>query len=216
MEPFRRLRAIAAPLLHDHIDTDAIIPSGPIRRAGADLRRLAEGLFAERRFRSDGSEAPDFVLNRAPYRRAQVLLAGANFGCGSSREHAVWALLGFGIRCVIAESFAEIFEQNAQRNGLLLVPLERSKLHAIAAAVGVRGASQHLTVDLERQEITVPNAHPIRFSIAPERRHALLLGLDPIGQTLEREGAIARFEAHDRAVRPWVYESRFAVVKDSR
>lgn len=214
MLPFRRLRAIAAPLLRDHVDTDAIIPSGPIKRAGADLHRLAEGLFQERRFRSDGSEVSDFVLNREPYRRAQVLLAGANFGCGSSREHAVWALLGFGIRCVIAESFAEIFEQNAQRNGLLTVTLPRHELHAIAAAVAQEG-SEHLTVDLERAEITAPDARRIGFAIDPERRRALLLGLDPIGQTLEREAAIARFEARDRDRRPWVYHG-FTAAEEPR
>jgi len=215
VKPFRRLRGIAAPLLHDHIDTDAIIPSGPIKRAGADLRRLAEGLFFERRFRRDGSEEPSFVLNREPYRAAQVLLTGANFGCGSSREHAVWALLGFGIRCVIAESFAEIFEQNANRNGLLLVAFERSKLDALATAVVAGGASPHLTVDLERQEITAGDARRFGFSIEPERRRALLLGLDPIGQTLEREAAITRFEARDHAERPWAY-GRFGAATGSR
>ena len=192
MRPFTILTAIAAPLPEANVDTDKIIPARflkTIRRSG-----LGVHAFDAMRYHADGSERPDFVLNRAPYRAAEILIAHENFGCGSSREHAPWALLDFGIRCVIAPSFADIFHNNCFKNGILPIRLPREtcdRLMADAAA----GANSRLTIDLHRQVVARPDGEEIAFAVDPLRRHLLLEGLDDIGQTLRHADAIDRFEA---------------------
>jgi 3-isopropylmalate/(R)-2-methylmalate dehydratase small subunit len=184
-----------------NVDTDMIIPKQylkTIARTG-----LGKGLFTELRYRDDGSENPDFVLNKPAYRDAKILIVGENFGCGSSREHAPWALMDFGIRCVIAPSFADIFYSNSFKNGKLLVtlpPEEVDKLMEYAA----RGADATLTVDLEKQEIHRADGEVIGFDIDPFKKHCLLNGLDEIGLTLEKAPAIAAHEEKVRKTRPWL------------
>jgi len=200
MEKFTKLTGVAAPLPIVNIDTDMIIPKDylkTIKRTG-----LGSGLFAEMRFNEDGSENPDFVLNKPAYRNAQILVAGDNFGCGSSREHAPWALLDFGIRCVIATSFADIFYNNCFKNGILPIvvrPDELDKLMDDAA----RGSNATLTVDLESQEIHGPDGGTIKFEIDAFKKHCLLNGLDDIGLTLEKGAAISSFEQKNAETRPW-------------
>jgi len=201
MEKFTKLTGVAAPLPIDNVDTDMIIPKQylkTIKRTG-----LGGGLFAEMRYRDDGSENPDFVLNRPAYRKAAILVAGDNFGCGSSREHAPWALLDFGIRCVVATDFADIFYNNCFKNGVLPVkvsPEDLSKLMDDAE----RGANATLTVDLEAQEIRGPDGGVVRFEIDPFRKHRLLEGLDDIGLTLVEAPAIAAYEKKAAAAHPWL------------
>jgi len=199
MQPFTVLTGVAAPLRIVNVDTDMIIPKQylkTIKRTG-----LGTGLFAEMRYREDGSENPDFVLNKPAYRNAQILVASDNFGCGSSREHAPWALLDFGIRCVIATSFADIFYNNCFKNGILPIvvsPEDIEKLFDDAE----RGSNATVTVDLEACEIRGPDGGAIKFELDAFRRHCLLNGLDDIGLTLEKGPAIAAFE--DRlAQRAW-------------
>ncbi|WP_298216263.1 3-isopropylmalate dehydratase small subunit [Acidocella sp.] len=192
MDKFTTLTAIAAPLDIDNIDTDKIIPARflkTIKRTG-----LGRNLFADMRYNPDGSEKADFILNREPYRHAEILVAGDNFGCGSSREHAPWALKDFGIRCVIATSFADIFYNNSFKNGVLPIALPEeacAKLRADAAM----GENARLTVDLARQVVIRPNGEEIPFEIDPFRKHCLLNGLDDIGLTLEHASAIDAYEA---------------------
>jgi 3-isopropylmalate/(R)-2-methylmalate dehydratase small subunit len=201
MEKFTTLTGVAAPLDMINVDTDMIIPKQylkTIARTG-----LGKGLFTELRYRDDGSENPDFVLNKPAYRDAKILIVGENFGCGSSREHAPWALMDFGIRCVIAPSFADIFYSNSFKNGKLLVtlpPEEVDKLMEYAA----RGADATLTVDLEKQEIRRADGEVIGFDIDPFKKHCLLNGLDEIGLTLEKAPAIAAHEEKVRKTRPWL------------
>ena len=198
MEPFRVLTAIAAPLPYANIDTDKIIPARflkTIKRTG-----LGTNLFDALRFNQDGSEKPDFVLNRQPYRQAKILIAHDNFGCGSSREHAPWALLDFGIRCVIAPSFADIFHNNCFKNGILPIRLPRAVCDQLMDD-SLLGENARLTVDLERTVVIRPNGEEIAFTVDPLRRHLLLEGLDDIGQTLQHTDAIARFE---QAQAPWL------------
>ncbi len=200
MQAFRTLTAIAAPLPMANVDTDKIIPARflkTIRRTG-----LGQNLFDGLRYGPDGAERPDFVLNRVPWRRAEILIAHENFGCGSSREHAPWALLDFGIRCVIAPSFADIFHSNCFKNGILPIRLPREICDRLMADAAL-GANARLTVDLERNLVVRPDGEEIGFSIDPLRRHLLLEGLDDIGQTLLHADAIGRFEA-GRAEAPWV------------
>jgi len=199
MQPFTVLTGVAAPLRIINVDTDMIIPKNylkTIKRTG-----LGTGLFAEMRFEPDGSENPDFVLNQPAYRKAQILVAGDNFGCGSSREHAPWALLDFGIRCVISTSFADIFYNNCFKNGILPIVVSPEELEALFEDAE-RGANATVTVDLESQEIRGPDGGVIRFDIDPFRKHCLLNGLDDIGLTLEKAPAIESFEAK-MAERPW-------------
>ena len=199
MQKFTTLEGVAAPLHMINVDTDMIIPKQylkTIKRTG-----LGAGLFAEMRFREDGSENPDFVLNRPAYRNAQILVAGDNFGCGSSREHAPWALLDFGIRCVIATSFADIFYNNCFKNGILPItasPEDLEKLFDDAE----RGANATLTIDLAAQEIRGPDGGRVAFDLDPFRKHCLLNGLDDIGLTLAKA---PRIEAYEKklAERPW-------------
>ena len=191
MEKFTKLEGVAAPLRIVNVDTDMIIPKQylkTIKRTG-----LGKGLFAEQRFRDDGSENPDFVLNRPAYRKAQILVAGDNFGCGSSREHAPWALLDFGIRCVISTSFADIFYNNCFQNGILPIKVSPEDLEKLFDDAE-RGANATLTVDLEKQEIRGPDGGSVRFDIDPFRKHCLLNGLDGIGLTMEKAPAIDAFE----------------------
>ncbi|MEM9999768.1 MAG: 3-isopropylmalate dehydratase small subunit [Pseudomonadota bacterium] len=201
MQKFTSLTGVAAPLPIINVDTDMIIPKDylkTIKRTG-----LSAGLFAEMRLNEDGSENPDFVLNKPAYRNASILVAGDNFGCGSSREHAPWALLDAGIRCVISTSFADIFYNNCFKNGILpiiVTPDELQKLMDDAE----RGANATLSVDLEAQEIRGPDGGVIRFDIDPARKHNLLNGLDDIGLTMENTDAIATFEGDLAKQRPWV------------
>ena len=202
MEKFIRLRGIAAPLPMINVDTDMIIPKQflkTIKRTG-----LGRNLFDELRYDTQGKEKPDFVLNQPAYRKAQILVAGENFGCGSSREHAPWALLDFGIRCIIAPSFADIFYNNCFKNGILPIALPQSEVDKLMDDAS-RGANAIVTVDLENREITGPDGGRIRFEIDPFRKHCLLNGLDDIGLTLEKAASIDVFEARDRHARPWMW-----------
>ncbi|MCW5730910.1 MAG: 3-isopropylmalate dehydratase small subunit [Alphaproteobacteria bacterium] len=205
MEKFTRLRAIAAPLMRQNVDTDVIIRIE--RLIEADRARLGEHAFEAWRFLPDGSENPDFLLNREPYRRAKILLNGVNFGCGSSREGAVWALMGLGIRCVIAPSFGEIFFNNCFQNGVLPVVLPAASVQEIADEVAGDPAERLVTVDLEAQQVIAPSGKVHGFEIDPLRRTGLLEGLDEIGLTLRRETEIAAFQARDAKARPWVYRT---------
>ncbi|MEN0077323.1 MAG: 3-isopropylmalate dehydratase small subunit, partial [Paracraurococcus sp.] len=180
MQAFTTLTGIAAPLPKANVDTDQIIPARflkSISRSG-----FGKNLFANFRYREDGSENPDFVLNQEPYRKAEILIAFENFGCGSSREHAPWALLDFGIRCVIAPDFADIFHNNSFKNGVLPVKLPREVCEQLMEDARM-GGNARLTVDLEREVVVRPNGEEIPFKIDPLRRHLLLNGLDDIGQT---------------------------------
>ncbi len=202
MQKFVRLEGVAAPMPRDNVDTDAIIPVSHMKALDADYGR---SLFANQRYRTDGSEEPGFVLNQPAYRSARILVSGINFGCGSSREHAVWALLGFGIRCVVAESFGDIFHDNALRVGLLPVILPAAACRALCRAVEQAAGQRNTVVDLAAQTLTGPDGTVHRFEIAPERKRILLEGLDAIGVTLSHEAAMAAFRQRDVAQRPWVY-----------
>jgi len=200
MDKFVKLTGVAAPYPVVNIDTDMIIPKDylkTIKRTG-----LGAGLFAEARFKEDGSENPDFVLNKPAYRNASILVAGDNFGCGSSREHAPWALLDFGIRCVISTSFADIFYNNCFKNGILPITVTPEELEKLLDDAS-RGSNAVLTVDLEAQEITGPDGGKISFSIDEFKRHCLLNGLDDIGLTLEKAPAIDAYEKKTASSRPW-------------
>ena len=200
MDKFVKLTGVAAPLPVVNVDTDMIIPKDylkTIKRTG-----LGTGLFAEARYKEDGSENPDFVLNKPAYRNAQILVAGDNFGCGSSREHAPWALLDFGIRCVISTSFADIFYNNCFKNGILPIIVSQGDLDKLMDDAS-RGSNAVLTVDLESSEITGPDGGRISFEIDAFKRHCLLNGLDDIGLTLEKASDIATFEQSNAAQRPW-------------
>jgi 3-isopropylmalate/(R)-2-methylmalate dehydratase small subunit len=201
MDKFTTLTGVAAPLEIMNVDTDMIIPKQylkTIKRTG-----LGAGLFSEMRFNDDGSENPDFVLNKPSYRHAKILVAGDNFGCGSSREHAPWALLDFGIRCVISTSFADIFYNNCFNNGILPVVVSESDLEKLFDDAR-RGANATLTVDLQAQEIHGPDGGTVTFNIDPARKNKLLNGLDDIGVTMEKTPAIATFEQKTAASRPWI------------
>ena len=201
MQKFTRLTSVAAPLPIINIDTDMIIPKDylkTIKRTG-----LGKGLFAEMRFEEDGSENAEFVLNQPAYRKAEILVAGDNFGCGSSREHAPWALLDFGVKCVISTSFADIFYNNCFKNGILPVKVSEEELEKLMDDAK-RGANATLTVDLEAQTISGPDGGTIHFDIDPDRKHRLLNGIDDIGETLEKASSIDAFEARMKEQRPWV------------
>jgi len=202
--PFQAFRGIAAPLPLANVNTDAIIPSVFLRSATTDL---AHGLFGRWRFDDEGKERPDFVLNRPPFRRAEILFAGENFGCGSSREAAVWALQRFGIRCVAAPSFADIFYENAFRNGLLAAIVAPQDLAAMAAALEAEPQDALVEVDLERQTLTRGNALRAAFSVPAFRREALLRGDDDIAMTLRHGESIAGHVAAERTRRPWLYRA---------
>jgi 3-isopropylmalate/(R)-2-methylmalate dehydratase small subunit len=202
MEKFTVLTGVAAPLPIRNVDTDMIIPKQflkTIKRTG-----LGKSLFYELRYDpATGNEIPDFVLNKPQYRKAVILVTGENFGCGSSREHAPWALLDFGIHCVIAPDFADIFYNNCFQNGILPIKLPQSDVDKLMDDAS-RGANATLTVDLEKQEIRGPDGGVIKFDIDPFRKHCLLNGLDNIGLTLEKSAEIAAYEASVATTRPWL------------
>ena len=199
MQPFTVLEGVAAPLRVINIDTDMIIPKQylkTIKRTG-----LGTGLFSEARYNDDGSENPDFVLNKPAYRKAQILVAGDNFGCGSSREHAPWALLDFGIRCVISTSFADIFYNNCFKNGILPIKVTPQELELLFEDAE-RGSNATMTIDLENQEIRGPDGGKISFELDPFRKRCLMEGLDDIGLTMEKKPSIEAYEAKI-AARAW-------------
>ncbi|HKD57048.1 MAG TPA: 3-isopropylmalate dehydratase small subunit [Hyphomicrobiaceae bacterium] len=200
MQKFTKLTAVAAPLPMINVDTDAIIPKQflkTIKRTG-----LGKHLFHELRYDEEGGDVADFVLNKPAYRKAQILVAGDNFGCGSSREHAPWALLDFGIRCVISTSFADIFYNNCFQNGILPIKVSPDDLDKLMDDAN-RGANATITVDLENQEIRGPDGGVVKFEMDPFRKRCLLEGLDNIGLTLQNETAIGDYEAKAAAARPW-------------
>ncbi len=200
MDKFTTLTGVAAPLQITNVDTDMIIPKQflkTIKRTG-----LGKSLFFEMRYDEAGQPNPDFVLNQPSWQKAQILVAGDNFGCGSSREHAPWALLDFGIRCVISTSFADIFYNNCFKNGILPIKLPQEDVDKLMDDAR-RGANATITVDLEAQEIKGPDGGVIRFDIDPFRKHCLLNGLDDIGLTLEKQDAINAYESKLAESRPW-------------
>ena len=199
MQKFTVLRAIAAPMPQPNIDTDTIIPSRylkTIKRTG-----LGKMAFFPLRYNEQGAEKPDFILNQKPFRDAKILVAGDNFGCGSSREHAPWAIADFGITCVISTSFADIFFNNCAPNGILCLTLPKTDVDLLMKDAQ-QGAT--LTVDLAAQSITRPAGGTIRFEVEPRRKHNLLNGLDDIGLTLQKESAITSYEARQKIEHPWV------------
>ena len=201
MDKFTTLTGIAAPMPLVNIDTDMIIPKQflkTIKRSG-----LGKNLFDEMRYTQDGQEIADFVLNQPAWRNAQILVAGDNFGCGSSREHAPWALLDFGIRCVISTSFADIFYNNCFKNGILPIVLPQEAVDALMEDAR-KGANARMTVDLESQTVTASDGQSFGFEVDPFRKHCLLNGLDDIGLTLEKVSAIDSFERTAAQSRPWV------------
>ena len=201
MEKFTTLTGVAAPLEIDNIDTDMIIPKQylkTIKRTG-----LGAGLFAEMRYKDDGSANADFVLNKPAYKNAKILVAGDNFGCGSSREHAPWALLDFGISCVISTDFADIFYNNCFKNGILPVKVSPDDLEKLMDDAR-RGANATLTIDLPRQEIRGPDGGVVHFELDAFRKHCLLEGLDDIGLTMVEAPAIATHEKKSAAAHPWL------------
>ena len=202
MEKFTRLTGVAAPMDAINVDTDQIIPKlhlRTIKRTG-----LGKVVFDELRFNRDGTEKPGFILNQEPYRNAEILVAGDNFGCGSSREHAPWALLDFGIRCIVSTSFADIFYNNCFKNGILPVTVSAPELEALMADASDR-ENPVLTVDLHTQEITRPNGAVVGFKVDDFRRDCLLDGLDDIGLTMQKVEMIDAFEKAQREREPWLY-----------
>ena len=200
MDKFTKLTGVAAPMKIRNIDTDMIIPKQylkTIKRTG-----LGSGLFSELRFNEDGSENPDFVLNQPAYRNAKIIVAEDNFGCGSSREHAPWALLDFGVRCVISTSFADIFFNNCFQNGVLPIRVSREDLDKLMEDAE-RGANATMTIDLEAQEIHGPDGGVVKFDIDPFRKHCMINGLDDIGITMQKNAGIASFEENLSKSRPW-------------
>ena len=200
MEKFEKLHGIAAPMPLVNIDTDMIIPKvflKSIQRTG-----FGKNLFDEMRYNRDGTEIPDFVLNKPQYRNAEILVAGDNFGCGSSREHAPWAIADFGIKCVISTSFADIFFNNCFKNGILPIVLPQEQVDVLMADAE-KGENARMTVDLEAQEITTSDGDVIAFEVDAFKKHCLLNGLDDIGLTMEKADAIDAFEAQAAAARPW-------------
>jgi len=202
MEKFTTLTGVAAPMNKINVDTDMIIPKQflkTIKRAG-----LGKHLFDEMRYDRDGNEVEDFVLNQPAYRNAQILVAGDNFGCGSSREHAPWALLDFGIRCVISTSFADIFYNNCFKNGILPIKVSKEDLAKLMDDAE-RGANATLTVDLENQKITGPDGGEVAFEMDAFKKHCLLNGLDDVGLTMENKDKIEDFENQRKASQPWLF-----------
>jgi 3-isopropylmalate/(R)-2-methylmalate dehydratase small subunit len=201
MDKFTTLTGVAAPMPMQNIDTDKVIPARflkTIKRTG-----LGVHLFDALRYNKDGSENPDFVLNKEPYRKAEIIVAFENFGCGSSREHAPWALLDFGIRCIIAPDFADIFFNNSFKNGILPVRLPRAVCDQLIEDTQL-GGNARITVDLERQVVVRPNGEEIPFEIDPFRKHLLLNGLDDIGQTMQHAKEIDGYEAKRQKAEPWL------------
>lgn len=201
MEKFTTLTGVAAPLNMINIDTDKIIPKQYLKTI--DRTGLGKALFSEMRYKDDGSEIEDFILNQPAYRNAKIIVAGENFGCGSSREHAPWALLDFGIRCVVSTSFADIFYNNCFKNGILPIIVSQQQLDMLMEDAQ-RGSNATLTVDLESQSIKGPDGGEIKFEIDADRKHRLLNGIDDIGESLQKTDEIDKFEAEMHQSRPWV------------
>ena len=200
MEKFNKLTSVAAPLPLINVDTDMIIPARflkTIKRTG-----LGADLFSTLRFNEDGSDREDFILNKPAYKDAEILIAGENFGCGSSREHAPWALLDYGIKCIIAPSFADIFFNNSSKNGILLIKLPQEEVDQLMEDAG-RGANAKVSVDLEAQEIISPDGRRVTFEFDAFKKHCLLNGLDDIGLTLQKADKIKNFEAGQKVSQPW-------------
>ncbi len=202
MDKFTTLTGVAAPLPMINVDTDMIIPKQFLKTV--ERTGLARGLFLDMRFADDGSENPDFVLNKPAWRDSVILVTGENFGCGSSREHAPWALLDFGIRCVIAPSFADIFHTNCFKNGILPIALAEDQVDALMEDAR-KGENAILSVDLEKQEIARPDGGVVRFDIDPFLKHCLINGLDEVAMTLQKDDKIDAFEAHQRGQQPWLF-----------
>lgn len=202
MQPFTTITGTAAPLPISNVDTDMIIPKQflrTIKRTG-----LAAGLFYEMRFDMEGNINPDFILNKAPYDHAQILIAGENFGCGSSREHAPWSLLDFGLRCIIAPSFGDIFYNNCFKNGILPLQLKQEEVDILMAAAG---NGQQISINLSEQKVVCGNT-VFEFDIDPFRKHCLLNGLDDIGLTMEKESFITTYETKNKQAKPWLWASK--------
>jgi 3-isopropylmalate/(R)-2-methylmalate dehydratase small subunit len=205
MRAFTVLHAIAAPLLRDNIDTDMIIRIE--RLVGTNTRgTLGKWCFGMMRYRDDGTENPDFILNQPPYREAEIILAGHNFGCGSSREGAVWALQDMGINCVIAPSFGDIFFNNCFQIGVLPIILDEASVKSIAEEVTASGGASRVGVSLADCTVTAPSGKQYKFIVEARRRHALIAGLDEVGVTLQRADEIAAFQAKDAGRRPWIHQ----------
>jgi 3-isopropylmalate/(R)-2-methylmalate dehydratase small subunit len=203
-KPFDKLSAVAAPILRSNIDTDVIIRIE--RLVGNSVRgTLGKWAFGSLRYLPDGSENPDFILNREPYRQAEILVTGPNFGCGSSREGAVWSLQELGIRAVIGSGFGDIFFANCFQNGILPVVIDKEVVDALAADIAATQGAGKVSIDLEMQTILSPTGRQVRFEIDPRRREGLLQGLDEVALTLQRDGEIRAFQTTDRAARPWIH-----------
>ena len=206
-KPFNKLSAIAAPIMRGNIDTDVIIRIE--RLVGNSVRgSLGKWAFGALRYLPDGSENPEFILNREPYRQAEILVTGPNFGCGSSREGAVWSLQELGIRAVIGSSFGDIFFANCFQNGILPVVVEKQTAENLAAEIEATQGAGKVSIDLEAQTITTPEGKTLRFEIDPRRREGLLQGLDEVMLTLQRDHEIRAFQEADRAARPWIHFAR--------
>ncbi|MDG1439036.1 MAG: 3-isopropylmalate dehydratase small subunit [Emcibacteraceae bacterium] len=203
MDKFIKIRAVAAPLPITNVDTDMIIPQNHLRTI--ERTGLGKFAFSNIRYHDDGSEREDFVLNKPAYRNAEILIAGENFGCGSSREHAPWALTDFGLKCIIAPSFADIFYGNSFKNGLLPIKLPQEIIDDLMKDAEM-GANAVFTIDLENLEITRPDGEIIKFEIDAFRQHCLINGLDDIGLTMARDEKISEFEAKQKLVQPWLYK----------
>jgi 3-isopropylmalate/(R)-2-methylmalate dehydratase small subunit len=205
--PFTSLSAIAAPIMRSNIDTDVIIRIE--RLVGTSIRgTLGKWAFGSLRYLPDGSENPEFILNREPYRRAEILITGPNFGCGSSREGAVWSLQEMGIRAVIGSSFGDIFFANCFQNGILPIVIDKAIVDGLAAEVEHSQGAGRISIDLQEQTISSPSGKRHRFEIDPRRRHGLLQGLDEVALTLQRDAEIRAFQASDRIERPWIHFAR--------
>src|SRR5580698_9787116 len=206
-KPFTRLSAVAAPIMRGNIDTDVIIRIE--RLVGTSIRgTLGQWAFGSLRYRPDGSENPEFILNREPYRQAEVLITGPNFGCGSSREGAVWSLQETGIRAIVGSGFGDIFFANCFQNGILPIMVDKPIVDGLAMEVEHSQGAGRIGIDLETQTIISPSGKQIRFEIDPRRRAGLLKGLDEIALTLQRDAEIRAFQATDRTERPWIHFAR--------
>jgi 3-isopropylmalate/(R)-2-methylmalate dehydratase small subunit len=206
-KPFNQLTAIAAPIMRSNIDTDVIIRIE--RLVGNNIRgTLGKWAFGSLRYLPNGSENPDFILNREPYRQAEILVTGPNFGCGSSREGAVWSLQEMGIRAVIGSGFGDIFFANCFQNGILPIIVDKSIVDSLASEIEATQGAGRIGIDLEAQTISSPSGKQHQFEIDPRRREGLLLGLDEVALTLQRDDEIRAFQAADRSARPWIYFAR--------
>jgi 3-isopropylmalate/(R)-2-methylmalate dehydratase small subunit len=207
VKPYTKLAAIAAPIMRSNIDTDVIIRID--RLVGNSVRgSLGKWAFGALRYLADGSENPEFILNREPYRQAEILVTGPNFGCGSSREGAVWSLQEMGIRAIIGSGFGDIFFANCFQNGILPIVIDKEIVDGLAAEVEATQGAGRISVDLQEQTITSPSGKRHGFEIDPRRRTGLLEGLDEVSLTLQRDDEIRAFQASDRVERPWIHFAR--------